>query len=238
MIKTTATITQIHHSPSTDVAFVMVQPNETFSFSEGQFMMIQVDCFWKTLKRPYSIATTNKQLQESKQLWFYIKKASEYWISARITKEASVWDSIDLQGPVGHYVDSKENNQYLFISTWSGLSPNLWIFQHLVYENNEYKKIVHLFWEKTTQEIVHSVQTLLTAHWNKDTIKVITTLSRQDHEDCYSWRVQTHIDEVLQEFDSLHISVFLCWAPAMVKEVQQLLIDKGIDKENITSEKR
>jgi len=237
MIKTTAVITELHHSPSWEVVFVLVRPQETFSFLEGQFMMIQTDCFWQIVKKPYSIATTSKQLQEYKQLGFYVKKASEQWLSAWLTTQAKVWDTISLQWPVGHYCDNKDNGQYLFISTGSWLSPNLGLFQHLVYEWQSFSKIVNIFWERTSNHHVPSVMTLLDAHWSKN-VTTINTLSQEQESTHNHWRVQQHIDKALKQFNDLQISVFLCWAPAMVKEVQQILMDKWIDKENITTEKR
>lgn len=242
MIKTTATITELHHSPSGEVVFVLLQPTETFSFLEGQFMMIEGECFGKTVKKPYSIATTNKQLQDYKQLWFYIKKASEDWMSAWLTTTSQVWDSVTLQWPVGHYTDSGDNHQYLLIATWSGLSPNLWLFQHLVYEDKcdggqDFSRIVHLFWEKDDMQFVPSVMTLLDAHGD-DRVTTLTTLSQQTSDKYLSWRVQVHIDAALDQFEDMNISVFLCGAPAMVKEVEQILQEKWIDKANITTEKR
>lgn len=237
MIKTSATITQLHHSPSTDVVFALLQLDETFTFLEGQFMMMEADCYGQTIKKPYSIATTNQQLLETKQIGFYIKKASEQWLSARLTKDACEWDTVSLQWPVGHFTDSHESNQYLLISTGSGLSPNLGLFQHLVYEWQPFDKIVQLFGEKTTNHLVDTVQTLLTAHGRNDKVTTLTTLSQEDTVWYHHWRVQNHIDEALSHFTWKDISVFLCGAPVMVKEVQQILLDKGIDKQYITTEK-
>lgn len=67
MIKTNATISHIEYSPSGQVTFVRFSPEEKFTFEEGQFMMIESTFnhpeLGKPLKKPYSIATTNEELQ-------------------------------------------------------------------------------------------------------------------------------------------------------------------------------
>lgn len=67
MIRTEATVSYIEYSPSGEVTFVRFTPDEKFSFAEGQFVMIEslfnhVE-LGKPLKKPYSIATTNDELQ-------------------------------------------------------------------------------------------------------------------------------------------------------------------------------
>ena len=66
MITTYATLVHKYDSPSGYVSLVLFQVNEVFAFTEGQFVMIHAEINGKLVKRPYSIATTNKQLQEEK----------------------------------------------------------------------------------------------------------------------------------------------------------------------------
>ncbi|MEI7477899.1 MAG: hypothetical protein WCJ81_05380 [bacterium] len=63
-----AIVTNIEYSESKEVTFVYCKPETSFTFKEGQFMMISSDHthpeLGKPLKKPYSIATTNQELQE------------------------------------------------------------------------------------------------------------------------------------------------------------------------------
>ncbi len=81
MIKTQATISHIEYSPSGDVTFVRFVPDEKFSFQEGQFVMIESTFnhveLGKPLKKPYSIATTNDELQTKGTLGVIVKKTVE-----------------------------------------------------------------------------------------------------------------------------------------------------------------
>lgn len=66
MITTTALLKHKYDSPSGNVSYVLFQPEQTFTFLEGQFCMIEAEIDGVTIKKPYSIASTNKQLQEEK----------------------------------------------------------------------------------------------------------------------------------------------------------------------------
>lgn len=241
MIFTTkATLSHKHYSTSWDVCLVIFKPENNFSFKEWQFMMIEAQCFEKICKNPYSIATTSKQLLDKGEIGFYIKKASDQWLSARITKEAKIGDTVTLTWPVWHYFDSWDQSKYLFISTWSWLSPNLWIFQHLVYESNKFDTIVSLFWEKSDEYIVPQVSSILQNH-NSSNVSSFYFFSQQTTTTSLPyrpWRVQSWIEEALQILESKNISVFLCWWVEMVKDTHKILINAWVEKQNITLEKR
>lgn len=80
-----ATWIEKQDSPSGLVSFVYFQPEQTFAFDEGQFMMITHQNELRTLKKPYSIATTNKLLHEDKRIGFIVKKTSEHGMSDFLT---------------------------------------------------------------------------------------------------------------------------------------------------------
>lgn len=83
----TARFVEKKDSPSGLVSLVYFQPEETFTFLEGQFMMITYQDDARTLKKPYSISTTNRYLQETKRIGFIVKKTSEDGMSAHLTTQ-------------------------------------------------------------------------------------------------------------------------------------------------------
>lgn len=190
MLTTRATLVHKYDSPSEAVSFVLFQVDHVFTFQEGQFMMIEVQIGNKITKKPYSIATTNRQLQEEKLIGFVVKKTSEYGMSDWLTQQCSLGSEVLLKGPVGHYTDSQEFPNYLFISAGSGLSPNVGIFQHLVYESRQYEKIVNIFGERYYTHIIPEIENLFLAHGDEH-IKNLFFLSQEefpllDHEDFLS----------------------------------------------------
>lgn len=252
MLTTTATLTHKYDSPSELVSFVLFQVEETFVFQEGQFMMIEVDIRGKKVKKAYSIATTNIQMQEEKVIGFVVKKTSESGMSDRLTQHITLGDTIQIKGPVGHYVDSFEFPNYLLVSVGSGLSPNVGIFQHLVYESRRHEKVVNIFGERFYNHIIPEIENLFVAH-DDDRVKSMFYLSQEEfpileQEDFLVWDKRMgielykhgHIQEGLHEavtYLGTQTSCFLCGKPEMVDDVQKKLMELWIPKEQITFEK-
>lgn len=237
MINTTTHLHSIQRSPSWDVALLLFQPKETFSFLEGQFMMIECMTPTWVQKKPYSIATTNHQLQEEKLIWFYIKQASEEGVSHYLTQIIKTWDEVVLKGPIWHYTNTKKTTDYLLISTWSGLSPNLWILEALLYSHTQCT-IVSLFGERAREKMIDSCTDLLIS--DDPRLTSFVTYSKEwpvaNHE--RAGYVQDHLDECLECFEALsNVQVFLCGRPDMVKAVESKLQDAWIPRERITTEK-
>lgn len=237
MHTTTATLVHKYDSPSGNVSYVLFQPEHTFSFVEGQFCMIETTIANKTVKKPYSIASTNMQLQEEKLIWFIVKKASENGMSNHLTNTISIGDQVTLKWPVGHYVDPNKAKNYLFISIGSGLSPNFWLFQHLAYESLNYHKIVNIVGERSTQELIPHVQDRFLNHAS-DHIRTYFCLSQEQIDSSLytQWYVQTKLSDALDYLGKETIC-FVCWAPAVVTDVVYQLTTLGIEREHIIVEK-
>lgn len=252
MLTTTATLTHKYDSPSEQVSLVLFQVEETFAFQEWQFVMIEKELNGKLTRKPYSIATTNIQMQEEKTIGFVVKKTSENGMSSFLTQQITLGDTINIKGPVWHYVDSFEFPNYLFISTGSGLSPNVGLFQHLVYESKRYEKIVNIFGERFYSHIIPEVENLFVAH-DDDRIQNMFYLSQEEfplleQEDFLvgdkrvglelyrKWYVQEWLAKAVAYLWP-QTSCFLCGIPAMVDDVQKKLIALWIPKEQISFEK-
>ena len=68
MITTNATLKYKYDSPSGKVSYVIFQVEDIFPFAEGQFCMIEAEINGRIIKKPYSIATTSKMLEEDKHI--------------------------------------------------------------------------------------------------------------------------------------------------------------------------
>jgi ferredoxin-NADP reductase len=237
MITTTAILKHKYDSPSGNVSYVLFQPEHTFSFTEWQFCMIEIEIDRKTIKKPYSIATTNLLLQEEKCIWFVVKKASENGMSDFLTQSIKVGDQVTLKWALGHYIDPKIHQNYLFVSIGSGLSPNFWIFQHLVYESRAYHHIINIVGERSSQELVPYIQDRFMLH-GKDTITNFFCLSQKDldGEQYVAWYVQTKLAAAI-DILWLETTCFVCGSPAVVTDVVYQLTALGIAREHIVVEK-
>jgi NAD(P)H-flavin reductase len=158
-------------------------------------------------------------------------------VSHYLTQIIKPWDQVLFKGPVWHYIHDNTHENYLLISTWSGLSPNLGILEHLLYSKRQ-TTIVSLFGERAREKMVDSCTQLLTTQDNR--LTSLITYSKEwpvaDWE--RSGYVQEHLDECLSVFgEERNIQVFLCGRPEMVKEVEERLIRLWISKKLITTEK-
>lgn len=237
MLTTSATLKYKYDSPSGNVSYVLFQPEHTFSFTEGQFCMIEAEINGKVIKKPYSIATTNQMLQEEKCIWFVVKKASENGMSDFLTQSITLGDQVTLKWALGHYIDPKVHENYLFISIWSGLSPNFWIFQHLVSESGAYNRIVNILGERTAQELVPYIQDRFTQH-GSDRITNFFCLSQElvIHSEYTQWYVQTKLADAVALLGTA-TTCFVCGSPAIVTDVIYQLTTLGIAREDIIVEK-
>ena len=166
-------------------------------------------------------------------------------MSEYLTQGITSQDELLIKGPVWHYTDSKKHKNYLLVSTGSWLSPNVGLFQHLVYESWDYDQIINLFGEKTHDDIVPEIIDIFNNWWEK--VKTITHLSRQSKPFppvkggegglSYSpWRIQSSISSAIEKLGT-NTSCFLCGKPEMVDEVRSILEELGVASEDITFEK-
>lgn len=190
-----------------------------------------------TIKKPYSIASTNKQLQEEKLIWFVVKKASENGMSHYLTQTINNTDHITLKWPVWHYSNPQKHKNFLFVSVGSGLSPNFWLFQYLINTPHEYNTIIHLYGEKTSQELVPMIEEYALRVENENT-KTLFCLSQEsssknNYPNC---RVQEQLPYALATLWT-QTTCFICGSPAAVNDITEKLLWLWIAREDIVSEK-
>ncbi len=217
-------------------SFLKFELMENFEFKTGQFVMITVPADMWEVKRAYSIASTNKEAKEKREICFYIKKASESWASKFLTQDIKEWDILEAKWPVWHFVDNKEINKYLLISTGCGVWPLIWHYKETLEENN-FEKMVNIFSDKTEDEKVEIIDEVFKE--NNEKVKNILLLSREEKNIMWyrKWRVQSWLEEALEFLWDKNIKVLICGMPEMVDSITEELIEKWIEKSNILSEK-
>ncbi len=237
MITTTALLQHKYDSPSGNVSYVLFQPEQTFTFIEGQFCMIEAVIDGVIIKKPYSIASTNKQLQEEKLIWFVVKKASENGMSHYLTQAIKNNDHITLKWPVWHYINPQKHKNYLFVSVWSGLSPNFWVFQNLINEPHTYEQIIHLYGERNSSELVPMIEEYAQGVENENT-KTFFCLSQETStkSNYLNCRVQEQLPNAIATL-WMQTTCFICGSPAAVNDITEKLLALWISREDIISEK-
>jgi len=213
-------------SKNKDVAYLVFNKDEGFSYKSWQFMMLDNGKF----KRAYSIASSPLD----NELAFYIKKASENGMSKYFVEDMKENEEIDAIWPFWHMIlEENEKTNYLLISVWSWLWPILSIYRTLL-KTWKFNKLVNIFWERYKDSIVENVLKELSL--NDDKVKNIIHLSRENLEWFKFWYVQESFSSAI-DFLWKDIVVYMCWKPSMVDESIERLTKLWIKKENIRFEK-
>jgi len=240
MIKTNIVLRFIEKSSDGEVVFLVFEPEKKFNFHEGQFVMLESIDYkyeWKTIKRAYSIATTQKRLNEKNEIWFIVKKASELWLSYYLTKKIKIWDSLELTGPAGHLIDEKKYKKYLFISIGSWVAALHPQYIKLTQETKDFDKIVNIFGERYHKAILPHIEKLFSEQNNK--IRNFLYLSKEEvlPDNYYHGHVQDNLEEALDFLWDTNFVAILCGKPVMVESVEKILLWKWLKKEQIKFEK-
>lgn len=241
-----AIISHIEYSPSKEVTFVRCKPESLFTFKEWQFMMVSSDHIheWlgKQLKKPYSIATTNHELQTQWTIWFVVKKSREWFMSEYLTEKIAIGDILHLQWPVWHLVDGWEHTHYLLVSVGSWLSPMIGLFESIVAKQQNTSKVAMLYGERYLNQVLQSTLELFKKE--NENIFHRLCLSREEINDKMTeWQnykkgyVQKQLDEAMEFLGTNDVSVFICGKPEMVDDVRMILSEKWVDAKNIKFEK-
>ena len=233
-------LTKIEYSSNHEVALLTFKlTHGELDFEEGQFLLLETIDYefdGKTLRKPYSIASTHNHFLETQEVQFYVKKASENGMSHYLTQVIKIGDMIRFQWPNGSLTDEKLYNKYLFISIGSGIAA---VYPHYLEAMSEEfwaDKVVNIFWEKTVQDLIPTVMKNLER--NDKEVKNILFLSREENlqEPFQRGHVQDALHEAIDFLEDKKFVAFLCGKPAMVLDVKKKLLQAGLPEWQIKAE--
>lgn len=210
-----------------DVFEIHYKSSESFEIKPGQFITFILPKIWG---RAYSILEQNKD-----KTVLIIKRVKEEnggrWGSILLC-DAKVWDKFNWVGPVGHFVLKEEDNNKLFIWTWTWLVP---LYNQIIkwlerWDKSEYTLI---FWVRTKKDLFYTDEFKKLSE-KYSNFKYNLYLSREECEWTKKWYVTDFLTKNnLEKTDE----VYICWAPAMVDSSVEKLKENWINEENIYFEK-
>ena len=208
---------------SKDIARLILRTpkNKTLKFLPGQYIDLSI----KSIKRSYSIASTHSDLE----IELLIKNHSGGQFSNYLFKEAKINDLLRIEGPKGTYIFPNDLPQnLLFISTGTGIAPNLSLIRSILQEGKIKKnRITLIHGQRTAMEHVYPIEDLRG-------IEIIKCTSRESNEGYKQGYVQ---DAVLGLNLNLSESIiFACGNPNMIKELKAHAIAKGLEEKNFKSD--
>lgn len=209
---------------SKEVAFLQLRtpPNNRLTFIPGQYVDLSIN----GIKRSYSISST----PTDNTIDFIIKNYPDGKFSNYLFKEAKENDLLRVEGPKGTYIlqNSVEHN-FVFMSTGTGIAPNLSIIKHALAHNVlSPKQITIIHGQSFAKDHVYSFQSIPKG------VRIIKVNSKEKIKGFAFGYVQEVF--LAEDFDLKHTEVYACGNPAMIKESKKLLTLNGLTEKKFKSE--
>jgi len=205
-----------------------------FDFYPGQYVMLNVPYEGEVLKRAYSIASPPTQ-KDSLELT--IKKVPNGKASAFLTEKVKEGDEFLIKGPYGKFVWVPQMGANLvLIGAGSGIVPLMCILRYIVSAGLDHVRATLLYSNTHYEEIIYKEELeRLDKHSN---IKVVHTLTRSWPPDWKGYTGRINTDMILKEVEDIPTNLYyLCGPPQFVEDIASILIELGVDKEQIKKEK-
>ncbi|MEK9166995.1 MAG: FAD-dependent oxidoreductase [Patescibacteria group bacterium] len=200
---------------------------DPLDFLPGQFFMIDVlDGNLVKAQRAYSIASS----PENKDFFTICIKlipggrASSYFAGLKIGDECS------FIGSYGRFVLQDSEKDIVMVATGTGIAPFMSMLN--VLWSKGFSKPVTLYFGVATETDLFYLDILKKWEEEHDNFTFLITLS----EESSGWkglkgRVTPHLEEAL--IDAGNTAIYLCGNGNMIKDVRDLMLERGIPKEDI-----
>ncbi len=203
-----------------------------FDFSAGQFVSFIVNPpgSEKTIKRPYSIASSPLQKGFIDIVW----KRIEGGLVTNYSWDMNEGESLKIQGPLGRFTMKEPYPKRIaFVSTGTGIAPFRSMFHYLL-QTKAPVEIFNIFGNRYESDILYQkeFEDLAEKHSN---FQNVFTISRPESWQGEKEYVQFLLKKYLKEAQDTHI--YICGLSNMITEVQQKAEEMGFSKDQIFFEK-
>lgn len=210
---------------TSDVFELVYEAEKDFEILPGQFITFLLP---KTgFGRAYSVLDTI-----GKKVYFIIKRLENGRGWSKEICDYEIWITLKWVGPTGHFVDSKKQNNKLYIGTGTGMVPLYFLVKDLLTKWYE-KNLKIILGNRNVQDLyyIEKFEALRNQFSNFDFEIFLSREEKDWYQKWYVWDFLTQKNvELFQEF-------YICGNPNMVDEVEQKLKNAWIGDENIFREK-
>lgn len=237
------TVKSVHHWNDTLFSFRTTR-KPTFTFENGQFVMIGLEVDNKPLLRAYSIASANYE----DELEFFSIKVPNGALTSRL-QHLKVGDEVVMSvRPTGTLVAGHLNpGKHLYLlATGTGLAPFMSIIKDPdIYE--QYEKIILVHGVRYISELAYEriiceelPQNEYFGDLVRDKLIYYPTVTREDFRSApYQQRITQLLEQDtltteigLPALDPVNDRFMLCGSEAMINDTMQILNSKGFSKAN------
>ena len=222
-------------SDSVQITFNNEYP-DLFNFKAGQYITLRKDINGQDVRRSYSLSSSpNEGLQIG------VKRIENGLMSTFLTKDLKVGDVLDVMLPMGNFFldENNEGKHYVAICAGSGITPILSMIKYIVEQDSEsYFTLIYgnrsrnsIMFAQELQDLENNYQSQLFVHY---------VFSREEVENFLYGRVDENILKDLfqtnKELGNAN-SYFLCGPGQMIDNVNDFLLNLGVEKDNVFFER-
>lgn len=216
-------------TPTVKVFRLAFEPGTEFSFVAGQYVMVDVLKDGAVIHKPYSIASPPYQ----KDIDLCLKYVEGGYVSTYFHTQVRVGQVITVHEAMGNFVDRGGPRDRVYVGTGTGIAPIRSMILDLYHSGFEGPVSVY-FGIRYEDEILYE------ADWRRleteyPAFRFVPVVSRpRTWTGRVGW-VQDALRDTLEHPESKE--VYVCGLVPMVKAVKPLLMDLGVPRQQIHTEK-
>lgn len=216
-------------TPTVKVFRLAFEPGTEFSFDAGQYVMVDVLKDGAVVHKPYSIASPPYQ----RDIDLCIKYVEGGYVSTYFHAQVRVGDVLTVHEAMGTFVDRGGPRERVYVGTGTGIAPIRSMILDLYHDGFEGPISVYL-------GVRYEDELLYEADWRKfaaehSQFRFYPVISRPKAWTGRTGWVQDALRETLR--DPASKEVYVCGLVPMVKAVKPLLMEMGVPRQQIHTEK-
>ena len=221
--------------------FVPDEIKDQFDFKAGQFLTLKTDIQDEEVRRTYSICSPRSRLQTQNEVSIGIRSIEEGLFSNWAYEHLKPGISLEVMPPSGRFVVKKERALHrVGFASGSGITPILAIIATTL-EENPIAKFTLVYGNRHVNTVMFNEALQDLKDRFADRLTLIHIFSRQAQEvpllegRITASKVKEIVDTLLpiKSMDE----VFICGPEGMIDEVEATLIELGVPKERVYSER-
>lgn len=207
-----------------EYTFSFEKPNKV-NYKAGQFILIKIQDNPEAF-RAYSISSYN---EDSKKLSVIIKKVNKGHGTEIIFNDFKIGDTIELQGPMGdELVPSKSDNKIVFVANGIGITPFIALSEDVLKNYPNAKDVILLDGQRYENEFLYN-DYFTDLDKNYENFHYIPMVSRDNSKTIR----KGYVTNALKEMNLKGYKAYMCGSNNMIKDSYNILLDKGLKKEDI-----
>jgi ferredoxin/flavodoxin---NADP+ reductase len=223
------------------LAFFWVKYNgEPVHFEPGQYLTIGVESNGKLIQRPYSIASSARELDDGYE--YYIRLVTGGMFTPLLWR-LTEGHGMSMKGPKGKFVLLPDDDRtHVFISSGTGIAPFISMMKTLLFDGAPRRAVI-LHGASYEHDLGYRE---LLEEWQADgtyPLTYVPTVSRPGVPENSRWtgrvgRVETIVPAVYDEMELTpdNSIAYICGNPDMITAVETTLLGRGFPEEQVKKE--